>query len=212
MRKICYSRNYIRDMYINENKIEMEVNEMEDLLVKIGQMLDDKIEKQIGKLLDEKLDAKLDAKFQEFSDNFDVKLQNLSDSFDVKLQNLSDSFDVKLQKLSDSVDARLQNLSDTFDAKLQILSDIFIVKMQQMSDDFNSKIEELRQDMLEQFFLFECEYGDRIVAIGDSALLDNQKNVERSEKMHDLEERMNRTELKMEVCQNDIFKLKQQVK
>lgn len=177
-------------MYINENKIEMEVNEMEDLLVKIGQMLDDKIEKQIGKLLDEKLDTKLDAKFQEFSN----------------------SFDVKLQKLSDSVDARLQNLSDTFDAKLKILSDIFIVKMQQMSDDFNSKIEELRQDMLDQFFLFECEYGDRIVAIGDSALLDNQKNVERSEKMHDLEERMNRTELKMEVCQNDIFKLKQQVK
>lgn len=89
-------------------------------------------------------------------------------------------------------------------------------KLQKQSSEFNLKIEQLREEMKEemrhQFFLFEHEYGDRIKIIGDSVLLDNQKNVERSKKMHDLEQRMNRNELNISVCQHDIFKLKQKVK
>ena len=114
---------------------------MEELVVKIGEMLDEKLETKIGQVIDEKLDAKL----------------------------------------------------------------------QQMSDDFSAQIAELREDMMDQFFLFESEYGDRILAIGDSALLDNEKNRERCKKMHELEERMNRNEVRIDACQNDIFKLKQRV-
>lgn len=68
------------------------------------------------------------------------------------------------------------------------------------------------EELLDRFLLFEHEYGDWILAIGDSALVDNQKNVERAKKMHQLEERMDANEIKMAGCRNDIFKLQQKVK
>lgn len=126
---------------------------MEELVIKIGEMLDEKLETKMGQLLDEKLETKVG-----------------------------------------------QVIDEKLDAKLQ-----------QMSDDFCAQIAELREDMMDQFFLFESEYGNRILAIGDSALLDNEKNRERSKKMHELEERMNRNEVRIDACQNDIFKLKQRL-
>lgn len=165
---------------------------MEELVIKIGEMLDEKLDKKLGEVLDEKLDKKL-------GEILDEKLdKKLDEKLDKKL-------DVKLQKLktdmTNELDEKIQNLSVTFD-----------MKMQQMSDDFNTQIVELREDMLDQFFLFESEYGDRILAIGDSALLDNEKNRERCKKMHELEERMNRNEVRIDACQNDIFKLKQKIR
>lgn len=75
--------------------------------------------------------------------------------------------------------------------------------------EVKQNIADLKQEMLDRFLLFEYEYGDRILAIGDSTLMDNQKNVERAKRMHELEERMDAHEIKLAVCRNDIFKLQQ---
>ena len=76
-------------------------------------------------------------------------------------------------------------------------------------ENVKQNIADLKQEMLDRFLLFEYEYGDRILAIGDSTLMDNQKNVERAKRMHELEERMDAHEIKLAVCRNDIFKLQQ---
>lgn len=162
---------------------------MEELVIKIGEMLDEKLETKMGQLLDEKLETKMG---QLLDEKLETKIgQLLDEKLETKVGQLLD------EKLEDKVGQLLDEKLDT--------------RLQQMSDDFSAQIAELREDMMDQFFLFECEYGDRILAIGDSALLDNEKNRERSKKMHELEERMNRNEVRIDACQNDIFKLKQRV-
>ena len=61
--------------------------------------------------------------------------------------------------------------------------------------------------MLDRYFLFEQEYGDKIISMGDYILLDKDKNEIRNNQVDQLENRVERLEVKSLVYENDIFKL-----
>lgn len=122
----------------------------------------------------------------------------------VKFEELLDrKFETKFAELKQEIQEVKQDVAELKEELQGMKSEIEEVKQ---------NVEDLKQEMLDQFVLFENEYGDRILAIGDSALIDNQKNVKRAKKMHQLEERMDAHEIKLAVCRNDIFKLQQKVK
>lgn len=64
-----------------------------------------------------------------------------------------------------------------------------------MESRLDNKIEAVRQEILDQQFLFEQEYGIKIDAIFDAVTLELDKNLEKSEKLHRLEKRMDRNDV-----------------
>ncbi len=64
-----------------------------------------------------------------------------------------------------------------------------------MESRLDNKIEEVRQEILDQQFLFEQEYGIKIDAIFDAVTMELDKNLEKSEKLHKLEKRMDRNDV-----------------
>ncbi len=68
-------------------------------------------------------------------------------------------------------------------------------QVNEMESRLDNKIETVRQEILDQQFLFEQEYGIKIDAIFDAVTLELDKNLEKSEKLHRLEKRIDRTDV-----------------
>lgn len=134
---------------------------MEELVIKIGEMLDEKIETKISEMLDEKIETKMS-------------------------KMLDEKIETKINPTLDEIKQEMVSLDD--------------------------KVENLREDMLDKFFLFEKEYGDKIISMGDYILVDKDKNEIRNKQIVKLENRMERAEANIFACQNDVFKVQQKVK
>ncbi len=156
---------------------------MEELVAKIGEMLDQKLEEKLvakfEEMLDEKLEEKLVAKFEEMLD------QKLEEKLVVKIEEMLD------EKLEEKLNEKLDEKLGILEYKLE----------QKITED----IEKLRKEMLDQFFLFEQEYGDKIVSMGDYILVDKDKNEIRNKQVTQLENRVERLEVKSLVYENDIL-------
>ena len=78
---------------------------------------------------------------------------------------------------------------------------------EKLREEIINSEEKLRKEMLDRYFLFEQEYGDKIISMGDYILLDKDKNEIRNNQVDQLENRVERLEVKSLVYENDIFKL-----
>ena len=76
-----------------------------------------------------------------------------------------------------------------------------------MESRLDNKIEEVRQEILDQQFLFEQEYGIKIDAIFDAVTMELDKNLEKSEKIRTLEKRADRHDAVMLGYEKRISKL-----
>ena len=103
---------------------------MDELVFKIGEMLDKKLEEIFDRKLEEKLDRILDRKLEE-----------------------------KLDKILDE------------------------------------KFEKVKKEIMDRQFLFEENYGTKIDAILDAVTLELDKNLEKSEKIRKIDDRMDRAEV-----------------
>ena len=75
-------------------------------------------------------------------------------------------------------------------------------RLDEMDNKIDEKIDDLREEMnqrtkeiLDQQFLFESEYGRKIDVIFDSVSLEMDKNLEKSEKIRKLDQRVDRNEV-----------------
>ena len=71
-------------------------------------------------------------------------------------------------------------------------------KIQRMEEKSEKKFDEIQQEIIQihnQQLLFEHEYGTKIDAIFDAVTLELDKNLEKSHKLHNLEKRMDRSEV-----------------
>lgn len=68
-------------------------------------------------------------------------------------------------------------IGEMLDEKLNVLEQKIENSKEELREEIVDTEEKLRKEMLDQFFLFEQKYGDRIIMIGELALLDNQKNL-----------------------------------
>lgn len=175
---------------------------MEGLVVKIGEMLDQKLEEKLVVKIEEMLDEKLEEELV-------VKIEKMLD------EKLERKLDEKLdQKLDQKLDEKLGILEHKLEQKIedvrQEIADVQ-VKLEEKITKVTEDMEKLRKEMLDQFFLFEQEYGDKIVSMGDYILVDKDKNEIRSKQVNQLENRVERLEVKSLVYENDIFKLQHQM-
>ncbi len=167
-------------------KIRRGGDKMEELLVKFEELLDTKFEAKFAELKQEIIGLK--EEIQEVKQ----EVAGLKEEVQEVKQEIAE--------LKEEVQEVKQEIAELKEEVQDIKYELENVKQ---------NIADLKQEMLDRFLLFEYEYGDRILAIGDSTLMDNQKNVERAKRMHELEERMDAHEIKLAVCRNDIFKLQQ---
>jgi len=104
-----------------------------ELLIRIGEMLDEKLEQKLEEKLEQKLDEKLEQKLEEKLD----------------------------KKLDEKLDKRFKQIETSLNSRL---------------------------------FLFEQEYGTKIDAIYDAVILEQQKNIEKSDKIRKLDKRLDSVE------------------
>lgn len=82
---------------------------------------------------------------------------------------------------------RFQKMENNFDRKLNEFKT-------GIENNFYQKMDELRKELLDKQFLFEEEYGTKIDAILDAVTLELDKNLEKSDKIRKLDNRMDRAE------------------
>ena len=80
----------------------------------------------------------------------------------------------------DEMDKRLTGIDNKIDEKI---------------DDLREEMNQRTNEILDQQFLFESEYGRKIVVIFDSVSLEMDKNLEKSEKIRKLDQRVERNEV-----------------
>lgn len=108
----------------------------------------------------------------------------------VQVQNQVIRLQEQVEGLQNQVNG-LQNQVNSLQDQVNNLE----TKVNGMESRLDNKIEEVRQDILDQQFLFEQEYGIKIDAIFDAVTLELDKNLEKSEKLHRLEKRMDRNDV-----------------
>ncbi len=113
------------------------------------------------------------------------------------------------------MDELLVKFGEMLDEKLetkvgQILEEKLEPAVERLRMEIGNSEEKLRKEMLDRYFLFEQEYGDKIISMGDYILFDKDKNERINNQVCHLENRVDRLEVKSLVYENDIFKLKHQ--
>lgn len=106
------------------------------------------------------------------------------------LQNQVNGLQNQVNSLQDQVNG-LQNQVNGLQDQVNNLE----TKVNRMESRLDKKIDDVRQEILDQQFLFEQEYGIKIDAIFDAVTLELDKNLEKSEKLHRLEKRMDRNDV-----------------
>lgn len=92
--------------------------------------------------------------------------------------------------------AKLEEMNETFKGRFNEMNR----KIEEMNQKFERKIDELQEEIREirnRQLVFEYEYGTKIDAIFDAVTLELDKNLEKSEKIRKLENRMDRSEVTM---------------
>ena len=156
------------------------------------------LEKQMSKNVERKM--KKDLQWRENCGKIIQITSKGGENMEDLLVKIGEMLDEKLTIVKEELQHEMLEL------KAELRQEIADVKIE-LEQEITDAKEELRKEMLDQFFLFEQKYGDRILTVGELALLDNQKNLERAEKMHQLEERMNKNEANIYACQHEIFAL-----
>lgn len=70
-------------------------------------------------------------------------------------------------------------------------------KIDRVEKELKREMKQLERTILDKQFLFETEYGKKIDMMYDAVLLELDKNKEKSEKIHKLDARMERSEIKV---------------
>ena len=130
---------------------------------------------KIGKMLDQKLEEKFNEKLRDFEERLEIKQEQ---KLDEKIQTLEERLETKLEK--------------KFDEKFQVSEQRLETKLEKK---FDKKLEELKKEVLDQYFLFEQNYGTKIDAILDAVSLELDKNLKKSEKIRKIDSRMDRSEV-----------------
>lgn len=115
----------------------------------------------------------------------------------VQVQNQVTRLQEQMEGLQNQVNS-LQNQVNGLQNQVNGLQDQvnnLETKVNGMESRLDKKIDDVRQEILDQQFLFEQEYGIKIDAIFDAVTLELDKNLEKSEKLHRLEKRMDRNDV-----------------
>ena len=105
---------------------------------------------------------------------------------------------------------KLEEMNKNFVEKLETVEQNFNQKLEEMDQKFEKKFEEIQEEISQirnQQLIFEYEYGTKIDAIFDSVSLELDKNLEKSQKIRKLENRMDRTEVEIFGHEKRISKL-----
>ena len=106
----------------------------------------------------------------------------------------------KILKQLGEMNQKIDEMNQKFDNKLDEMNQKFDNKLDEMNQKFEGKFEDLQEEVREirnQQLVFEYEYGTKIDAIFDAVTLELDKNLEKSEKIRKLENRMDRSEVTM---------------
>jgi len=107
------------------------------------------------------------------------------------LMEMNEKFEKRFEQMDQKIDVLKQELNQEIgNVKQEINQKIDCVKQ-----DLHQKMNNIHKEILDQQFLFESEYGTKIDAIFDSVSLELDKNLEKSQKIRRLSERMDRNEV-----------------
>lgn len=111
------------------------------------------------------------------------------------LMEMNEKFEKKFEQMDQKMDGLKQELNQNMNEfKGELNQDMNNFKGELYLRMDNLK-QELHKEILDQHFLFESEYGTKIDAIFDSVSLELDKNLEKSQKIRRLSERMDRNEV-----------------
>ena len=138
------------------------------------------------------------------------KLEEMNKNFVEKLETVEQNFNQKLEEMDQKFEKKLEEMDQKFEKKLEEMNQKFEKKLEEMDQKFEKKFEEIQEEISQirnQQLIFEYEYGTKIDAIFDSVSLELDKNLEKSQKIRNLENRMDRTEVEIFGHEKRISKL-----
>ena len=117
-------------------------------------------------------------------ENMDKLIMEIGNMMDEKFVNFEAKVDQKFVNFEEKMDQKFVE----FEAKIDDKLIAFEIKM---DEKFDLRFKELSH----RLFMFEQKYSKKIDAIYDSILLEQEKNIEKSEKIHNLRKRAERLEV-----------------
>lgn len=122
--------------------------------------------------------------------------KNMEERILAKLEEMNEIFKGRFNEMN----RKIEDMDQKFNGKIDEMDQKFEGKIDEMNQKFERKIDELQEEIREirnRQLVFEYEYGTKIDAIFDAVTLELDKNLEKSEKIRKLENRMDRNEVTM---------------
>ena len=102
------------------------------------------------------------------------------------------------KKLDEKFKIMEENIDKKFDEKFKIMEENmekkFDKKLAELEDKFEKRFTEMKKEILDKQFVFEQSFGQKIDMIYDAVTLELDKNIEKSQKIRRLDERMDNSE------------------
>lgn len=125
-----------------------------------------------------------------------AKLEEMNEIFKGRFNEMNR----KIEDMDQKFNGKIDEMDQKFEGKIDEMNQKFEGKFDEMNQKFERKIDELQEEIREirnRQLVFEYEYGTKIDAIFDAVTLELDKNLEKSEKIRKLENRMDRNEVTM---------------
>jgi len=120
--------------------------------------------------------------FKDFARQMYERLDEINKKFD-KIDEKFDKIDEKFDKIDEkfySLDKKIDDTKDYLEEKI---------------DSIQNNLDIFKKEILDSQFLFEQEYGSKIDIILDAVKLEADKNIEKSDKIRELDARADRTDV-----------------
>ena len=91
----------------------------------------------------------------------------------------------------------LAEMNQKFDKKFAEMDEKFEKKFAEMDQKFEKKFDEMAQKILDRQFVFEDEYGRKIDAIFEYVEFHQKNNLQRFDRISNLEDRVEKNELQI---------------
>ena len=133
-----------------------------------------KLEKKGGLSMEEKILAKLDAMEKRF-DSMEKKIDGMDNKFDELKNELREEFKQENAKLKEELRSEFQQENQKLEKRLE-----------------ERLIERMKQEVLDQMFAFEAEYGRNINIMFEEIMARNEKRNALEKNFNSLERRVNK--------------------
>ena len=125
-------------------------------------------------------------------------------------QEIKESQENLKQELRQEIRESQDILRQEFKESQEFLRQEFKESQERLRQELKENQEEFSKKILDQLFVFEHKYSDYLKAMFDSVILDRDKNIEKSEKITDLEQRVTQNDLKIFAVENRVDALEAQ--